>query len=119
MLTNVNNSFCFISDENSHQLTTPFINIYIYIFLTYLCICDAASPKAEQSLAYLLRNEILTNIENLQAELEYLIKNLDEETDDLRLYADSANKAMVRYLEVVPPNELRQAKSVLLNSQSQ
>lgn len=76
-------------------------------------------PKAEQSLAYLLRNEILTNIENLQAELEYIVKNPEESTADLLLYAKSANTAMERYLEVVPPNELRQAKALLSSSTQQ
>ena len=33
-----------------------------------------AVPKNEQSIAYLLRNDILTNVESLQAEVTYLIK---------------------------------------------
>jgi hypothetical protein len=67
-----------------------------------------ASPKAEQSLAYLLRNDVLSNVENLKAELEYLLKNEDE-VDDLYKYADIAASAMKKYLAIVPPNELEEA----------
>jgi hypothetical protein len=72
-------------------------------------------PKTAQSLAYLLRNEILTNVEDLQAELDYLMAHPDESDDtDAKSYAASANAAMQRYLEVVPPNELKQAKELLM-----
>jgi hypothetical protein len=67
-----------------------------------------ASPKAEQSIAYLLRNDVLSNVENLKAELEYLLKNEDE-VDDLYKYADIAGSAMKKYLAIVPPNELEEA----------
>ena len=73
-----------------------------------------ATPKSEQSLAYLLRNEILTNIEDMRAELEYLIKNPDESDVDLKSLAASATNAMQRYLEVVPPNELQLAQELLV-----
>ena len=65
-------------------------------------------------MAYLLRNEILTNIEDMRAELEYLIKNPDESDVDLKSLAASATNAMQRYLEVVPPNELQQAQELLV-----
>ena len=73
-----------------------------------------ATPKSEQSLAYLLRNEILTDIEDMRAELEYLIKNPDESDVDLKSLAASATNAMQRYLEVVPPNELQLAQELLV-----
>lgn len=73
-----------------------------------------ATPKTEQSLAYLLRNDVLTNIENLRAELEYLLKNGETtETNDLFQYADVATSAMKKYLAIVPPNELAEAKKAL------
>jgi hypothetical protein len=73
-----------------------------------------ATPKTEQSLAYLLRNDVLTNIENLRAELEYLLKNGETtETDDLYQYADVATSSMKKYLAIVPPNELAEAKKAL------
>jgi hypothetical protein len=62
----------------------------------------------------LLRNEILTNIEDMRAELEYLIKNPDESYTDLNSLAASATTAMQRYLAVVPPNELQQAQELLV-----
>jgi hypothetical protein len=75
-----------------------------------------ATPKAEQSIAYLLRNDILTNVENLRAELEYLLKSGDSETDDLFSYTNIVNSAMAKYLAIVPPNELDEARRALSSS---
>lgn len=75
-----------------------------------------ASPKTEQSIAYLLRNDILTNMENLRAELEYLLKSEDSETEDLYSYSDIVNSAMAKYLAIVPPNELDDARRMLSSS---
>jgi hypothetical protein len=75
-----------------------------------------ATPKAEQSIAYLLRNDILTNVENLRAELEYLLKSGDSETDDLFSYTNIVNSAMAKYLAIVPPNELDEARLALSSS---
>ena len=75
-----------------------------------------AVPKNEQSIAYLLRNDILTNVESLQAEVAYLIKEQKKitkgeetgplETEDLYEYAKTASLSMKKYLELVPPAEL-------------
>ncbi|CAB9527173.1 expressed unknown protein [Seminavis robusta] len=78
-----------------------------------------ATPKAEQSIAYLLRNEILTNIESLQAELAYLLKETDDDTEDLYKYSSSANSAMKDYLANVSPYELKKAKELLLTNERQ
>jgi hypothetical protein len=79
-----------------------------------LYLGGGATPKTEQSLAYLLRNDALTNIENLRAELEYLLKNnITNETEDLFTYADLATSAMKKYLAIVPPNELAEAQKAL------
>jgi hypothetical protein len=75
-----------------------------------------ATPTNEQSLAYLLRNDVLTNLEDLTAELEYLVKSGDKERDDLYKYADGAVSAMKRYLAIVPPKELEKAQELLLAS---
>lgn len=72
-----------------------------------------ATPKNEQSLAYLLRNEILTSIEDMVAELDYLIKNPTESPEDLQSMIRTACNAMQRYLAVVPPQELEQAQKLL------
>ena len=78
-----------------------------------------ATPKTEQSLAYLLRNEILTNIENMRAEIDYLSRNLDDnDEEDLRLLATATAAAMQRYLAVVPPRELEQARALMTASSS-
>ena len=52
-------------------------------------------------------------MEDLQAELDYLMKHPEESDEDLRSYARNAANAMQRYLEVVPPNELRLANELL------
>eukprot|EP00980_Cylindrotheca_fusiformis_P016398 scaffold4887_cov118-Cylindrotheca_fusiformis.AAC.8 len=79
-------------------------------------LAGGATPKTEQSIAYLLRNDILTNMENLRAELEYLLKSGDSETEDLYLYSNAVNSAMAKYLAIVPPNELDEARRLLSSS---
>jgi hypothetical protein len=79
-------------------------------------LAGGATPKTEQSLAYLLRNDVLTNVENLRAELEYLSKSGETETQDLYFYADIATGAMKKYLAIVPPNELQEAQRMLRTS---
>ena len=69
-------------------------------------------------LAYLLRNEILTNIEDMQAELEYLIKTPNESPEDLQSMIRKARDAMKQYLNVVPPSEMEKAQQLLTESVS-
>ena len=83
-----------------------------------LLLLFTATPKTEQSLAYLLRNEILTNIEDMRAELEYLSRHRDESDEDLQRLATAAANAMQRYLAVVPPRELEQARALLASHSS-
>jgi len=62
----------------------------------------------------------LTNIEDLQAELEYLMAHPEDDSDeDLQRYATAASDAMQRYLEVVPPKELQEANELLKKQQQQ
>ncbi len=79
-----------------------------------------AVPKNEQSIAYLLRNDVLTNVENLQAEVAYMIKEKKAgnplETEDLYLYTKACNEGMVKYLELVPPGEMKIAAELLASS---
>ena len=75
-----------------------------------------ATPKNEQSIAYLLRNDILTNVEALIAEVEYLIKTPEEGTEDLFIYSDITTSAMKKYLAIVPPNELEAALKMLASN---
>ena len=78
-----------------------------------LYLGGGTTPKSEQSLAYLLRNEILTNLEALQAELEYLLKEKETDTEDLFKYSSNANSAMKDYLSNVSPYEMGKAKELL------
>jgi hypothetical protein len=78
-----------------------------------LYLGGGATPKTEQSIAYLLRNEILTNLEALQAELEYLLKNNEVDTEDLYKYSSQANTAMKDYLSNVSPDEIKRAKALI------
>lgn len=77
-----------------------------------------ATPKNEQSIAYLVRNDILTNLEALQAEVAYLIKerNAGEvklEIDDLFEYSRNISKGFENYLAVVPPAEVEAALEMI------
>lgn len=78
-----------------------------------LYLGGGATPKTEQSLAYLLRNDVLTNIEDLRAELEYLMKSGETDVGDLFSFADMAVTSMKKYLAIVPPNELEEAMRLL------
>jgi len=80
-----------------------------------------ATPRNEQSLAYLLRNEVLTNIEALKAELDYLLKDSTpasekSETADLFQYAKTATTTMDEYIKLVPPNEFKAAQEFIAKS---
>ena len=68
--------------------------------------------------AYLLRNEILTNVEALQAELDFLLKDGDEDTEDLFKYSSEANRAMDDYLNNIGPGEKNKAKALLAAERS-
>eukprot|EP00978_Attheya_sp_CCMP212_P004851 scaffold10665_cov46-Attheya_sp.AAC.2 len=85
-----------------------------------------AVPKNEQSIAYLLRNDILTNLEALQAEVAYLIKEQNKidngetseplDTVDLYTYAQIAKDGMKTYLDLVPPPEIKMARELIASS---
>ena len=82
-----------------------------------------ATPKNVQSIAYLYRNDILDNVEALQAEVSFLLKeqkngNNNESTDDLRQYINKGKESMIKYLELVPPGEMKAAREILLNKSS-
>lgn len=81
-----------------------------------LYLAGGATPKSEQSMAYLLRNEILTNIENLRAEVDFLLQNREEPADDLLLFSGKVNQCMKEYLNMVPPEQLRKAQSLMTTS---
>lgn len=72
-----------------------------------------ATPKTEQSIAYLLRNDILSNVEALQAEIDYLLGHPDEDVNDLYEYAHAATTIMQKYLDLVPPKEMEKAKELM------
>ena len=82
-----------------------------------LYLGGGAVPKNEQSIAYLLRNDVLTNIENLQAEVAYLIKEKKAgnplETEDLYSYCNICKDGMSKYLDLVPPMEVKIAQEIM------
>ena len=84
-----------------------------------LYLGGGAVPKNEQSIAYLLRNDILTNLENLQAEVAYLIKETNAgnplETEDLYPPATYRKGALFAYFVLfffVPFNFLKYSSHV-------
>jgi len=71
-----------------------------------------------QSLAYLYRNEALTNVEYLREELQYMLKESklpdgDRDTSDVRDYARRAKAQLDKYLAIVPPADLAAARALL------
>jgi hypothetical protein len=78
-------------------------------------------------LAYLLRNDILGNVQDLRAELAYML-TLDPSTSataadeyassrqDALLYARQAQAALQQYLQIVSPTELQRAEDLLRQS---
>jgi 3'-phosphoadenosine 5'-phosphosulfate sulfotransferase len=97
------------------------------LLLLLLLLFVTATPKSIQSMAYLLRNEILDNINNLRAELQYQIStrtetnqpndhseddNEDNDDDDVSRYAQAAYTAMQRYMEIIPPTEIQRAETL-------
>ncbi|KAL7446015.1 hypothetical protein ACHAXH_009829, partial [Discostella pseudostelligera] len=85
-----------------------------------LYLGGGAIPKTSQSIAYLLRNEVLTTVEDMRAEVQYLLKELnsgkstvDEIVGESDVYEMSklANEGMKKYLDLVPPKELEVARA--------
>lgn len=77
---------------------------------------DQATPKSIQSLAYLLRNDILDNLDNLRAELQYQLQSSEptsNDDDDVRQLTTAAYTAMQKYLDIIPPNEYQRALELL------
>ena len=77
---------------------------------------DQATPKSIQSLAYLLRNDILDNLDNLRAELQYQLQSSEppsSDDDDVRQLTTAAYTAMQKYLDIIPPNEYQRALELL------
>lgn len=88
-----------------------------------LYLAGGATPRSEQSLAYLFRNDVLTNIESLQAEVTYLIKEKkngtkDVETEDLYKYARDARDSMAKYIDLIPPAELKLGRELYATKSS-
>jgi hypothetical protein len=106
------------------------------VFSTIPQIC-IATPKSIQSLAYLLRNEILDNLDNLRAELQYQLQQQQqqksssstttsnddddnvEDIEEVRQLITAAYTSMQKYLEIIPPNELQMARELIKQQQQQ
>eukprot|EP00571_Detonula_confervacea_P015061 CAMPEP_0172309362 /NCGR_PEP_ID=MMETSP1058-20130122/9676_1 /TAXON_ID=83371 /ORGANISM="Detonula confervacea, Strain CCMP 353" /LENGTH=318 /DNA_ID=CAMNT_0013021975 /DNA_START=60 /DNA_END=1016 /DNA_ORIENTATION=+ len=91
-----------------------------------LYLGGGAIPKTSQSIAYLLRNDVLTSVEDMRAEVQYLLKELaklsDGETvvvggeggldlEEMISLSKIVNGGMVKYLDLVPPKELEVARA--------
>ncbi|KAL7525414.1 hypothetical protein ACHAXR_000993 [Thalassiosira sp. AJA248-18] len=92
-----------------------------------LYLGGGAIPKNTQSIAYMLRNDVLlTTIEDMRAEVQYLLKELGKlsdnggvvvvgegglELEDMFGLSKVANGGMVKYLDLVPPKELEAARA--------
>lgn len=80
-----------------------------------------ATPSSRQTLQYLLRNDVIDNVEALAAEIAYLIREREEseaeglgspydsDEKDLRMYLDKCKSGFDRYLGMVLQNEIDEA----------
>jgi hypothetical protein len=89
-----------------------------------LYLGGGAIPKTSQSIAYLLRNDILTTVEDMRAEVLYLLKELSTEKNslddvlggsDIYEMCKLANEGIKKYLDLVPPKELEVARAKFLS----
>uniref|UniRef100_A0A7S2Q4X3 Uncharacterized protein n=1 Tax=Skeletonema marinoi TaxID=267567 RepID=A0A7S2Q4X3_9STRA len=90
-----------------------------------LYLGGGAVPQSTQTLAYLLRNDVLTTTEDMRAETTYLLKELNKNSagetivvggdgldlDEMRKFTKIGTEGMVKYLALVPPEELDAAMS--------
>ena len=94
-----------------------------------LYLGGGAIPKNTQSIAYLLRNDVLTSVEDMRAEVTYLLKQLSKmasgtkvvvggeegegvlDLDEISKLSKTAGEGMYKYLDLVPPEELEVAKA--------
>jgi hypothetical protein len=85
-----------------------------------LYLAGGATPKNEQSLAYLLRNDLLTAVQNVQVEVDYCLNHVDaaRHENDVAMYASQAADSLAHYLDLVPPRELDRARALLLEQQT-
>ena len=93
-----------------------------------LYLGGGAEPTSTQSLAYLLRNDILTTVEDERAEVKYLLKEVNKKAngetivvggdgldmDEITGLSKTANVAMKKYLDLVPPSELTGKSALVL-----
>lgn len=97
--------------DNIYYVDTDRANVYLG---------GGATPGSTQSIAYLLRNDVLTNIEDMRAEVAYLVREVEKggkigdgglDLDDLTGMIKMAKEGMGKYLELVPPKELEAARA--------
>lgn len=78
-----------------------------------------ATPSSRQTLQYLLRNDVIDNVEALTAEIAYLIREresggedgseIDTDEKDLRMYLGKCKQGFDKYLGMVLQNEIDEA----------
>ncbi|CAB1096324.1 unnamed protein product [Ectocarpus sp. CCAP 1310/34] len=74
-----------------------------------------ATPSSRQTLQYLLRNDVIDNVEALTAEISYLIRErevggeADTDEKDLRMYLGKCKQSFDKYLGMVLQNEIDEA----------
>ena len=92
-----------------------------------LYLGGGAIPKTTQSIAYLLRNDILTTVEDMRAEVQYLLREVGKKSAETTVLTDLeleeiyemsrvAAIGMKKYLDLVPPKELEAARAKFVAS---
>jgi len=83
-----------------------------------LYLAGGAIPTSRQTQQYLLRNDILTSIENLREDLMLMTSQVidRQDIDDAVSDLNSAINSLSDYLSLADPNDVERAKDILKSS---
>ena len=81
-----------------------------------------ATPSSLQTVQYMLRNDLLTNLDNITQELQYLLRCIKEgqsaadleasELGDLRQYFKDLTAGLKQYLDIPPKEDVAEARRI-------
>ncbi|KAG5187863.1 hypothetical protein JKP88DRAFT_178439, partial [Tribonema minus] len=111
-------SSAYSAKEIKRQFNRYSDNIYIEVgsARANAYLDGGAMPTSKETTQYLLRNEVLAHVDELTAELAYLLRDGGGvgggDTADLYTYLSAAKKSFDDYLQLAPPLDLDGAAEV-------
>ena len=70
---------------------------------------------SDMGMRYLYRNQVLTAMDDVKAEMEYQLGNTSKEWSDLLELLQIAEKALSRWFSLIDPNDVKEAFDVVAN----